>query len=85
MTAALTPRYLTLSALAEYTSLSESTLRRAVADGEIPPPVKVRDCIRYDREAVDAALAKKSKWASQYAVDDLIRKMEVGKRGRKAA
>lgn len=85
MTAALTPRYLTLSALAEYTSLSESTLRRAVADGELPAPVKVRDCLRFDREAIDAALTKQSKWASQFAVDDLIRKMEVPKRGRKAA
>jgi excisionase family DNA binding protein len=52
------PRYLKAKDAAAYLSISEGTLRRLCKEGHLPAPVRIGPgTLRYDRLAIDAALA----------------------------
>lgn len=55
-------RLLTATSLAEYLSVSLSTIRRMTRDGEIPA-VRIRTAIRFDPEAV-------VRWLTDYEDDE---------------
>lgn len=51
-------RYIDAEALAEYISVSRSSIPRLIKDGVLPPPIELTEKIkRWDREAIDAKLA----------------------------
>lgn len=53
-----TPRYLDTRGVADYLTISRNMVPILVQRGALPPPVQLSDRIkRWDREAIDAALA----------------------------
>ena len=51
-------RYIDADALADYISVSRSSIPRLIKDGVLPAPIELTSKIkRWDREAVDAKLA----------------------------
>lgn len=59
-------RYLTAQQVAEYLSVSRSTVNALVRAKKIPRPIRITDrVIRWDREAIDKMLAE----APQAGVD----------------
>lgn len=61
-----TEKLMTAEELAEYLSVSISTVRRLTRDGQIPV-VRVRDLPRYDPEAVAEALSTEAAAVSRRA------------------
>lgn len=49
-------RLITLRTLADYLSVSPSTVRRMVDRGDLPKPVKLNGIVRWDRTRVDRLL-----------------------------
>jgi excisionase family DNA binding protein len=55
-------RWLSYSELAERIGVCERTIRRDVDAGNLVKPIKIRGCVRFDWQEVDAALkARKQK------------------------
>ena len=50
------PRLMRAQRAARYLGISESTFRRAVRDGQLPPPVRGPGFIAWDRHDLDAAV-----------------------------
>jgi excisionase family DNA binding protein len=49
-------QWLSYSELAEKIGVCERTIRRDVDEGKLPKPIKIRGCVRFDEQEVDAAL-----------------------------
>jgi predicted DNA-binding transcriptional regulator AlpA len=49
-------RWLRYPDLAIRMGVCERTIRRDVDDGKLPKPIKIRGCVCFDRQEVDAAL-----------------------------
>jgi excisionase family DNA binding protein len=55
-------RWLRYSDVAERMGVCERTVRRDVDDGKLPKPIRIRGCVCFDWQEVDAALeARKQK------------------------
>ena len=64
------PRYIDAETLADYISVSRSSLPRLIKDGVLPAPIDLTDKIkRWDREAVDAKLAGTAQSPTRTASD----------------
>lgn len=50
------PRWLRYAQLAKRMDVSERTIRRDVDAGNLPKPIKIRGCVRFDLLEVEAAL-----------------------------
>jgi predicted DNA-binding transcriptional regulator AlpA len=49
-------RWLSYAQLAERMGVCERTIRRDVDAGNLPKPIKIRGCVRFDWPEVEAAL-----------------------------